>query len=228
MLKKAQGGTLFLDEISMLDRATQVKLLGFLQTREYVPPGSKTQEKVDVRIIVSTNSDLESMIDEGTFLRDLYYRLNVVPIIIPALRERTEDLDSLLKIILSRFNLEYGKRIRTVTQEVLSLFKQNDWPGNVREFENVIGRAMIKVSQSEEILNIENFDFLMISANRKESYTQESYKGKLHEVLGRIEKQAISQYLFKNEGNRERTAKELGISLRSLYYKIRQYQIKQP
>ena len=226
LLKKAQGGTLFLDEISNLDRSTQVKLLGFLQTREYARIGSKTYEKPDVRLIVSTNSHLEAMIEEGTFLRDLYFRLNVVPILIPPLRERMEDLESLVEIIIARFNLEYGKRVRMVTSEVIGLFRQYDWPGNVRELENAVGRAMIKASASDEVLGIDNFDFLIISAHRKESNTfQSSYKGKLNEILGGIERQAIVQYLYKNEGNRERTAKELGISLRSLYYKIKNYRI---
>ncbi len=226
LLKKAQGGTLFLDEISNLDRSTQVKLLGFLQTREYARIGSKTNERPDVRLIVSTNSNLEAMIEEGTFLRDLYFRLNVVPILIPPLRDRLEDLDGLIEIITARFNLEYGKRVRMVTNEVKGLFRQYDWPGNVRELENAIGRAMIKASPSDEVLGIDNFDFLIISAHRKESKAYlSSYKGKLNEILDGIERQAILQYLYKNEGNRERTAKELGISVRSLYYKIKRYRI---
>lgn len=225
LLKKAQGGTLFLDEISMLDRPTQMKLLGFLQTREYLPTGAKKQEKADVRIIASTNADLEKMIEAGSFLIDLYYRLNVVPITIPPLRNRIEDVETLTNLLLLRFNMEYGKRIRTVTQEVLALFKQYDWPGNVRELENVTGRAMIKVSQSEEILGIDHFDFLIVSS-QKRAGVLESYKGKLNEILSSVEKQAIMQYLYKNEGNRERTARDLGISIRSLYYKIQQYELE--
>jgi len=166
------------------------------------------------------------MIEEGTFLRDLYFRLNVVPILIPPLRDRLEDLDGLIEIITARFNLEYGKRVRMVTNEVKGLFRQYDWPGNVRELENAIGRAMIKASPSDEVLGIDNFDFLIISAHRKESKAYlSSYKGKLNEILDGIERQAILQYLYKNEGNRERTAKELGISVRSLYYKIKRYRI---
>jgi len=224
LLAQADEGTLFLDEISMLDRSAQAKFLRFIQTREFHPIGMDGTKKVDVRIIAATNANLEKMVESGDFLLDLYYRLNVVPLFIPPLRDRTEDIPKLVHHIRKKFNKEYGRDIRKVSPIVFKMFMGYDWPGNVRELENIIGRAMIRINPLENELIPEHFDFMFQEFSSRKN-DDEKYRGKLKDILDSVEKQAIDQALYRNENNREKTAKDLGISLRSLYYKIEKYQI---
>ena len=141
--QEANGGTLFLDEIGELPLEMQVKLLRALQEGEIDPIGSKRPTKVDVRIVSATNRDLQERVAEGLFREDLYYRLNVFPIDAPALRERREDIPALVEAFISRFNVEEGKRVQGATGEALSMLKAFDWPGNVRQLENAVYRAMV-------------------------------------------------------------------------------------
>ncbi|HEX8568482.1 MAG TPA: sigma-54 dependent transcriptional regulator [Caulobacteraceae bacterium] len=141
--QEAHGGTLFLDEIGELPLDMQVKLLRALQEGEIDPVGSKRSVKVDVRIISATNRDLANQVKEGRFREDLYYRLNVFPIEAPALRERIEDVPLLVEHFIRRFNVEEGKRVMAATPETLAMLQGFDWPGNVRQLENAIYRAMI-------------------------------------------------------------------------------------
>ncbi len=224
LLSQADGGTLFLDEISMLDRSAQSKFLRFIQTREFHPIGMDGSKKVDVRIIAATNANLEKMVESGEFLLDLYYRLNVVPLFIPPLRDRLDDIPKLVHHIRKKFNKEYGRDIRKISPIVFKMFTSYDWPGNVRELENIIGRAMIKITSVENELIPEHFDFMFQDLNSRKS-TDEKYRGKLKDIIDSVEKQAIDQALYRNQGNREKTAKDLGISLRNLYYKIEKYEL---
>ena len=141
--QEAHGGTLFLDEIGELPLDMQVKLLRALQEGEIDPVGSKRSVKVDVRIISATNRDLANQVKEGRFREDLYYRLNVFPIEAPALRERLEDVPSLVEHFIRRFNVEEGKRVMAATPETLAMLQGYDWPGNVRQLENAVYRGMI-------------------------------------------------------------------------------------
>jgi DNA-binding NtrC family response regulator len=141
--QEAHGGTLFLDEVGELPLEMQVKLLRALQEREIDPVGSKRPVKVDVRIVAATNRDLAQQVAEGRFREDLYYRLNVFPIEAPALRERRDDVPALVDAFIRRFNVEEGKRVVAASAEALALLQAYDWPGNVRQLENAVYRAIV-------------------------------------------------------------------------------------
>jgi len=222
-LEEADGGTLFIDEISYLDKSTQLKLLKYIQTKRFTPYGESEEKTLDVRIIAGTGANLEKLVEENAFLKELYYKLNVIPIFIPPLRERKEDLKALVYNAVKKFNQEYRRDIRRVNDSVFSLFMQYKWPGNVRELDNAIGRALIKAQPFVQELTLEHFDFLM--PNLKEVEGNKLFKGKLKDVVAKVEKETIEQTLFKNQGNRAKTAKELGLSLRALYYKLERYDI---
>ncbi len=222
-IEEANTGTLFIDEISYLDKSTQMKLLKLLQTKRYTPFGDSVEKPVDVRIIAGTSANLEKLMQEKSFLEELYYKLNVIPIFIPPLRERSEDMIPLVYSKIKKLNQEYRRDIKKVNDSVFNLFEQYEWPGNVRELENTIGRALIKAQPFVQELTLEHFDFLMPSM--KNSKRDKLFKGKLKDVVAKVEKETIEQTLFKNQGNRAKTAKELGLSLRALYYKLERYDI---
>ena len=141
--ESADGGTIFLDEIGELSLETQATLLRVLQEREVERVGSNQQISVDVRVLVATNRDLEAAVAAGTFRGDLFYRINVFPIRVPALRERKDDIPMLVKYLVERYAKRTGKRIDHITKKTLDLFQTYDWPGNIRELQNVIERALI-------------------------------------------------------------------------------------
>jgi formate hydrogenlyase transcriptional activator len=141
--ESADGGTLFLDEVGDLPAETQISLLRVLQEREFERVGSVKPISVDVRILAATNKDLEAAVADGTFRRDLYSRLNVFPVYPPPLRERTDDIPLLVEYLIERFAKQAGKKITKISRSTLELFKAYDWPGNIRELQNVIERAVI-------------------------------------------------------------------------------------
>jgi DNA-binding NtrC family response regulator len=146
----AQGGTIFLDEIGDITPQMQVKLLRVLQEKTFTPVGSNIEVKVDVRIISATNRPLEKLIKEGTFRSDLFYRLNVLPIMLPPLRERREDIQALVKYMIKKFNKIHGKNIKLIRDDALEALKNHSWPGNIRELENVIEHSFI-IESGEEV-----------------------------------------------------------------------------
>jgi formate hydrogenlyase transcriptional activator len=139
----ADGGTLFLDEVSELPPDTQVKLLRVLQEHEFEPLGSSRTIKVNVRIIAASNRDLEKAVQEGRFRADLYYRLNVLPIVLPPLRQRRSDIPLLTAFFVERFARQFGKHITGIAQDTMDLLSRYDWPGNIRELQNVVERAVV-------------------------------------------------------------------------------------
>jgi formate hydrogenlyase transcriptional activator len=141
--ESADSGTIFLDEVGDLPPETQIALLRVLQEREFERVGGSQTVSVDVRVIAATNSDLSAAVSEGTFRQDLFYRLNVFPIRIPALRERVDDISLLVEYLIDRYAQAAGKKFRTIDKGTLELFQTYDWPGNVRELQNVIERAVI-------------------------------------------------------------------------------------
>ncbi|HOO32729.1 MAG TPA: sigma 54-interacting transcriptional regulator [Thermotogota bacterium] len=224
LIEEARNGTLFLDEISILDKSTQAKLLQFIQTKRYTAFASSEEKECDVRIIAATSSNLEKLVEENQFLRELYLKLNIVPIFLPPLRERKEDLYALVYSIIMNLNQEYRRDIKKVNDSVFELFRQYKWPGNIRELENALGRALIKAQPFIQELTLEHFDFLM--PNMKESENRRGgYRGKLKDIIAKVEKETIEKTLFRNQGNRAKTADELGLSLRALYYKLERYEI---
>src|SRR5690606_26214909 len=143
------GGTLFLDEVGELPPGLQAKLLRVLQEKEIVRVGEAKPVKVDVRVIAATNAPLEEMIARAPFREDLYYRLNVIPIMIPPLRHRQEDIPRLVAHLIEKLNEEYGRNVRDIAPDALQVLREYHWPGNVRELENVVGRAMIAMTVTD-------------------------------------------------------------------------------
>ncbi len=213
----AEGGTLFLDEIGELPPLLQVKLLRVLQDKSYEPLGSVKTVKADVRIIAATNRDLEAMVKEGKFREDLFYRINVIRMALPPLRDRREDLPLLINHFVSRFSALQGKTINGVSEEALRLLLAYDYPGNVRELENIIEHGcvlcpggLIQVHHLPEWMGKERGD------------------SKIAEGLQETEKQLILSALRRNNWNRLATARDLGIHKTTLFRKIKKLQISLP
>ena len=229
LFEMAHGGTIFLDEIGEIKMSTQAKLLRVLQEKEVVRVGGTKPISIDVRILTATNVDLEKAVKEDEFREDLYYRLNVIPIRIPSLREHKKDIYELTRHFIRKYNQEYGRCVTDISKEALEILMENDWPGNVRELENFIGRAIINMKFNEATIksyhlpqNIEKHGKKLIT-NEFNIEEREKDTLSLEEVVGRVEKQYIEEILKKNNYNKTQTAKEIKVSIRNLYYKIKKY-----
>jgi PAS domain S-box-containing protein len=220
----ANGGTLLLDEIGEMPLNLQSKLLRVLQENELERVGGLEPIKLDVRIICSTNQNLEELIKEGKFRRDLYYRINVVEIHIPPLRERLEDIPLLCKHFIDKINEENGLGIADVSKDVYSLFYNHEWRGNVRELMHVLERACISAGSGQ--LKVEHFDFLLSrmykDKNKKKLVTDND---SLNDITSEVEKDRIIKALAETKGNKSAAAKLLKIDRSSLYNKIKKYSI---
>ena len=219
----ANGGTLFLDEVGELPLHLQVKLLRVLQEKEVERLGSSKPVKVDVRIVAATNRDLESMVREGKFREDLYYRLNVVPIFIPPLRERRDDIPVLVQHFLERFKKEYGKEV-SISAEVMDAFMEYEWKGNVRELQNILERMVILDSDgklTEEDLPPE----LRRKKEERKTHRPISTNG---ESIWDVERQLIEKALEDSGFVIKEAAKRLGMTPRQVSYRIQKYGIKLP
>jgi DNA-binding NtrC family response regulator len=226
----ANGGTLFLDEIGDMALSTQAKLLRVLQERAFERVGGTKTIKVDIRIIAATNKDLVKAVQEKTFREDLFYRLNVVPIYLPPLRERKEDIPLLLEYFLKIYNQKFNKQIKQVSSEVMKLLMERDWLGNIREFENMVQHAVV-LTQGETIYE-DSLPLGMMLIGDQSLFSEEilsSQKTLLEKVevfVGELEKRLILQALATTSGNRTETAKLLGLSRKGLYDKIDRYGIE--
>jgi transcriptional regulator with PAS, ATPase and Fis domain len=211
----AHHGTLFLDEIAELGLSIQAKILRVLQAREFEPLGSNRVQKVDVRIIAATNRDLAKMVREGRFRDDLYYRLNVFPVVLPPLRERLEDLPALADFFLKKYGQKNQRRVTSLAPEALQALRQYHWPGNIRELENVIERGVI-VCQGE----------VLGQGDLPQALQQWGWPGgdeATEPGLPELERQLIRRTLERVAGQRQQAAEILGISLDELNLKIRSY-----
>ncbi len=216
----AEKGTLFLDEIGDISSAMQVKLLRVIQSKTYEPLGSNKPVKTDVRIIAATNRDLEAMVADGTFREDLYYRLNVVKIDLPPLRERMEDIPLLVEHFINKFNSQRDRHVEGISEEVLSILVHHDYPGNIRELENIIEYAFILCH--EGLIRPHHLPEWLIR-DREEGV---SISGTL--TLKEMERKAIIESLKRNEFRKMKTCRELGISKDTLRRKIASYEISGP
>lgn len=205
----ADGGTIFLDEIGEISPAMQVKLLRVLQEREFERVGDSRSIKVDVRVIAATNRDLAERVRQGAFREDLYYRLNVVKLSIPPLRERLDDLEPLTDFFLKKFSAKFNKRISSVSPDVLEAFRSHPWPGNVRELEHALEYACIMCR--DHCITSEHLppDFTPIQACLAPTVNGEAFS-----------REAIAAALEKTGGNKSKAARLLGISRRTIYRKI--------
>ena len=219
--EEADGGTLFLDEIGELSPVIQVKLLRFLQEREFQRLGSNTNIHVDVRVISATNRDLEDQVKEGSFRGDLLYRLNVVTMAIPPLRERKEDLPVLIDHFIENFSKENSKHITGLTAEARDLLLKYDYPGNVRELENILERAV--VIARDEYITINDLPFKNDLLNE---HGKKKISGSLRESMEELEKVLIAEAMEKNLNNQSKAADLLGMSERMLRYKLKKYDWK--
>ncbi|MBI2462567.1 MAG: sigma-54-dependent Fis family transcriptional regulator [Candidatus Rokubacteria bacterium] len=213
----AHGGTLFLDEVGDLSPPTQAKLLRVLQEQEFERVGGTETIKVDVRLITATNRDLEGLVAEGTFREDLYYRLNVVPIRVPPLRERVEDIPILAAHFLRASAERWGKPVPEVTAEALALLCRHPWPGNVRELQHAM-ESIVVFSKGDPI-GVE----ALPPAVRGEGQVADSPDRAPGASLRDLERQAIAQMLVATGGNRRKAAEILGIGLKTLYRKIQEF-----
>jgi two-component system response regulator HydG len=211
----AEGGTIFFDEISNIGLNIQAKLLRAIQEREINRIGSSKPIKVDARILAATNEDLAEAVKKGKFREDLFYRLSVVPIRLPPLRERKEDISLLVDHFLQKYNKRAKKKITTVSQRALEALKEYEWPGNIRELENTIERAVV-LSQHDGI-ELEDLMYHGISAGL-------TLPGKL-KTLEDMEKEYIRAVLRAHHGNRTRAAEVLSIDRKTLWAKIKKYNI---
>jgi DNA-binding NtrC family response regulator len=215
----ADGGSIFLDEIGTLSPAIQSKLLRVLQEREFEPLGAERTHRVDVRVIAATNRDLKQMVSDARFQEDLYYRLNVIPIPIPSLRERREDIPVLVDHFVEKHCQRTGKRIERIDDEVVQVLQRYDWPGNVRELENTIERAVVLTTGSA----ITTASVSLIGATSTPASGLPSLR--LHQNLEWVERETIRRALDQASGVKKDAAELMGISQRALSYYLAKYRI---
>ena len=222
----AQRGSIFLDEIESVTRAVQVKLLRVIQERDFEPLGGTRPVKADVRIIAASNQPLRDLVAQGRFRDDLFYRLNVVTLELPPLRERRDDIPLLVERFVSQFNAAKGKEIAGVSPAALSVLSEYDFPGNVRELQNVIEHAFVLCEGG--LIDLRHLARAVIenSADMNADHIEAARRGDVgQKPLALAEADVIRAALAHNNGHRARTASELGISPTTLWRKIRRYGI---
>lgn len=217
----ANEGTIFLDEVGDMSPSLQVKLLRVLQEKEFEPLGSTSPKKTDVRIIAATNKDLPRLVNEGKFRDDLFYRLNVVKIELPLLRERREDIPLLIDAFVQKFNAKMGKQVNGLSDEVLRLLLRYDYPGNVRELENIIEHAFV-LCRGDRI----DIDCLPKELTGIQEKISPPLSVQGERPIERAEAEIIEKTLRKYDGNRLKTASELGMDRTTLWRKMKKYGLK--
>lgn len=228
----ADGGTIFLDEISNVSPAMQAKLLRVLQEREVKPVGSVSPVKINVRVIAATNRDLEAMVREGAFRKDLFYRINIVPVVLPALRERSSDIPLLIDHFLCEFNRKRNKSIKTIDPVAVKMLENYNWPGNVRELENVVERLVVMTDGS--VIkpghlpdSIQKSDISKITSIPKtSSELKKMKKTAREEAVVNIEKNFVLEALKRNNWNISQAAKEVRMQRQNFQLLVKKYQIK--
>lgn len=216
----ADGGSIFLDEIGDMPLKMQAKLLRVLQEKEFERVGGNTVIKTDARVIAATNKDLKSLIKEGKFREDLYYRLNVMTLEVPSLRERKSDIPALSEILINKLSIQLGRYVVSVSDEAMGYLVSHNWPGNVRELENVLERAM-NLTDGDIILPVH----LPIYIRQSKEIAFQGPARTLKEIIEDTEREVILKSLQYTKGNKLKTSKLLDISRSSLYEKIEKYGI---
>jgi transcriptional regulator with PAS, ATPase and Fis domain len=219
LFEKARGGTIFLDEIGEIPQHLQVKLLRALEAKEILPLGSTTPRRIDVRVLAATNRNLNNEVEAGRFREDLYYRLNVMEIHIPPLRERPEDIPELIEHFIKRHNPELKRNFEGIDEAAVRVLMTLPWKGNVRELDNVIEHTMI-LAEGDRIM-LKNLPSAIIAS----SQTHPGFTFNLRDALRQFEKQHIMRALDQANQDRREAARLLDISLSSLYRKIEELEI---
>ncbi len=218
LFEVADGGTIFLDEIGDLSPHLQVKLLRAIEEKRIRPLGGSKDAKVDIRVVAATNKRIEEEVLSGKFRGDLFYRLNVIKIPLPPLRERAGDIPLLALHFINKYSKEMGKEIRDISPSALTILERYQFPGNVRELENIIVSCI--VLENGKVIRPETISNLVNGKNPVEAGADDYSKVGLDSVLNRVEKQLIDDALKASRGNKTKAAKRLGISLRSLRYRL--------
>ena len=226
LFQHAQKGSILLDEIGETLPSTQVKLLRFLQDGEIRPVGGNKPIYVDTRTIAATNENLEKAVESGRFRKDLFYRINVIRVHLPSLRERREDIPLLIDYFLKKFSDKLEKANKTFSKEAMHVLTNYDWPGNIRELQNVVERVV--ALSKNEIIGVDELPLPVeeLTALNKKPFEQEKKKSFIVTTLAEQEKNAIIDALNKYGGNQTKVAQILGISTTTLWRKIKKYRIK--
>lgn len=224
LIKMAEGGTLFLDEIGEMPLHLQPKLLQFLQNKTYLPVGETRLQQADVRIIAATNQDLFAMVEKGKFRSDLYYRLNILPLHIPALREREEDIIPLLYFYLGKYNRKHKKE-RTFSNEMLDALTSYDWPGNIRELENLTERLVITASRDKILMS--DLPERMRVKIESEGFIDDFENDKtLPEILEEVEEMLIKK-MYGTYKSTRKTAERLGVTQSYIMRRVKRYNLRE-
>lgn len=222
LFEVADGGTFFLDELGEMSPALQVKLLRVLQDGTFMPVGGTKQKKVDVRIIAATNRNLESMVQKGTFREDLYYRLNVVSLRLPPLRDRAGDVPLLVQFFLSKIAEKTKQSTKSIAPDAMACLERYPWPGNIRQLENEMQRAYV-MSGKESVITRECLSPTVAGVEAPALKIAHGQERALKDVLDQVEREMIEQALSRCEGNKSEAARQLGIARSNLITKCREY-----
>ncbi len=225
LFSETHQGTLLLDEVAELSIPTQEKLLHYLKTNEFTPLNSVEPKSSSVHIVTATSQNLEKLMADGMFIEELYYLLSRMAIQIPPLRERKEDIATIIDHLFVKLNKQLGMNIEKISGEAQQLLQRYEWPGNIRELENVLSRAMIFMGQGEMVLKLDDIQSSLYSSRKQETEVQLPAKTTLASIMDDYERSILEQALVENKGNKSETANRLGISLRSLYYKLDKYRL---
>ncbi len=225
LFREADGGTLLIDEIGELDLLTQGKLLPVLQEREVRPLGEDHAQRVDVRIIATTNCDLGKQVETGRFRQDLYYRLNVINVVVPSLRERRSDIPLLVEHFLQRFSAKNNRGLQGFSRDAIELLSNYDWPGNIRELENTIERAV--VLSRGDILAAEDLSQHITLGRKPDGEEPVEADAPVISIpigtpLAEVERRVILETLHHTGGDKSAAARQLGIATRTIYRKLDQ------
>jgi len=224
LFQAAEGGTLFLDEVAELPMAMQVKLLRAIQEKNIRPVGADTEIPVDVRILSASHRDLMELVNEGLFRQDLFYRINVIEIQVPALRERKADIKRLTEYLLRQLSQTHGRERIKISDAALKALTEYTYPGNIRELENILERALTLVNENTIDAGDLNLPSLNAHAGFKSELAGRSGQS-LDTYMAQIEKDEILKALNQAGGNRTKAAKQLGISFRAMRYKLEKLDI---
>jgi Nif-specific regulatory protein len=225
LFQVADKGSLFLDEIGELSRNLQAKLLRVLQEGEVTPVGSTRPVKVSVRIIAATHRDLRTEVQEGTFREDLFYRIAVFPIHVPALRERPSDIPLLADFFLERYSARFGKNVAGISERAMKSLMSYDFPGNIRELENEIQRALLLTPDGESVCIRELSEHVRGAIGAGGPSMMVAASGKLKDTMARLERQVLLTALENHGWNRSETARQMGISRQALMVKLSKYEL---